>query len=309
MSTQTNVRPLITTPPRLMPEAMAIPTPPRRQRWHFIRHYGMGWLAIIGLLTLILSVTFADQVVPHHPTMDMDLYNGFAPPMWEAGGSSTHILGTDKLGRDILARILHGGRISLRVAFIASTLSTIIGAIYGMVSGYIGGTIDRIMGGITDLWVAFPFLVLAMAVMAVVGTTTTVVIVILTLAGWVYPAKITRAQTLSLRQMDYVTASISIGASPFYIIRQHIMPNILVVNIVLWTFAVGTLILIEGSLSFIGLGVSPPTPSWGNMLSDGRNYLQDAWWLSVFPGLALMFTVLCVNSIGDTLQKLSSHRS
>jgi peptide/nickel transport system permease protein len=275
-------------------------------RW--VLRYGGGVVAGLLLALILLGVLFAGQVTPHNPTGGMDLLNRFKPPFWEAGGSLDHLLGTDNLGRDVLTRTLYGGRVSLQVALIAGTLSTVCGILFGLIGGYFGGPLDRAMVLITNIWVSFPFLVLALAVIAAVGASTTVLIVLLSLAGWVYPARVTRAQTLKIRQLDFVDAAVATGATAPHIIRCHILPNVISINIVLWTFSVGTLIMIEGSLSFLGLGVSPPTPSWGNMLSDGRTYLQDAWWLSVFPGLALMLTVLCVNSVGDSLQKMSYQR-
>ncbi|NDJ84909.1 MAG: ABC transporter permease [Chloroflexi bacterium] len=275
--------------------------------WRFLRRYGGGVLATLVLLVIIFSITFADRLTPHDP-IQMDLRNRFAPPVWSDGGTMSHPLGTDNLGRDVLARTLYGGRVSLRVALTASTISTVVGLLLGLVSGYLGGIVDRVIALITNIWVSFPFLVLALAVIAAVGTSITVLVVLLSLAGWVYPARVTRAQTLRVRQYDYVDASIALGASPAHIIRHHIVPNVASINIILWTLSVGTLIIIESSLSFIGLGVSPPDPSWGNMLSSGQMYLQDAWWLSVFPGLALMLTILCINSLGDALQRMNDYR-
>lgn len=280
--------------------------PKRVLRW--LQQYAEGIIAGAVLLIIVFSVTFAGQLSHHNPTAGMDLHNRFLPPVWEDGGSINYVLGTDNLGRDILTRILHGGQSSLFIAFTASTIATIFGIFYGVLSGYTGGMIERTMTRITDIWVSFPFLVLALSVIAVVGSSEWVLITLLSLAGWVYPARITHAQTLKVRNHDFVQASHALGASSWHIIWRHILPNVVSVNIVMWTFSVGSLILIEGSLSFLGLGVSPPTPSWGNMLSDGRVYLQDAWWLSVFPGLALMLTVLCVNSVGDTLQKLNNRQ-
>jgi ABC-type dipeptide/oligopeptide/nickel transport system permease subunit len=262
---------------------------------------------IICLVLIVLSVVFAGNITPYSPTAGMDLRSRFIPPFWESGGTLAHPLGTDNLGRDVLARTLHGGKISLKVALIASTISTFIGAAYGLISGYMGGTLDRILQRINDISVSFPFLVLALAVIAAMGSSTTIMIALLSLAGWVYPARVTRAQTLKIREYDFVHASEALGASRWHIIRQHIIPNIVSINIVIWTFLVSMLMLIEGSLSFLGLGVAPPTPSWGNMLAEGRSYLQDAWWLSVFPGLLLTLTIICVNSSGDILQRLNSH--
>lgn len=286
-----------------------ITTPQININWRVVRRYGDGIVAGIVLAIIVFSVVFAGQVTPYHPTADMDLRNRMVPPVWNAEGTSAHLLGTDSMGRDLLARTLHGGQISLKVAFIASTISSVVGIAYGLVSGYSSGTVDRVMSRITDVWISFPFLVLALAVIAVTGTSSTILIALLALAGWVYPARVTRAKALSIRELEYVQAASAMGASDKHIILRHILPNVISVNIVLWTFSMGTLVIIEGSLSFLGLGVSPPTPSWGNMLNDGRAYLQDAWWLSVFPGLALMLTVLCVNTVGDSLQKFMNRWS
>lgn len=283
----------------------------RRRRWlrfrtlrRILREYGMGIVAAIILVLIVGAVFFAEHLTPHDPTAGMNLSSRFMPPAWEMGGTWEYPLGTDNLGRDVLTRTLHGGQVSLQVAFIASTVSMLIGVVYGLLSGYVGGSLDRMLMRITDVWVSFPFMVLALAVIAAVGSTPLVLVALLSLAGWVYPARMTRAQTLKTRQMEFVQASHSMGAPPSHIIRYHIVPYVLSVNIVLWTLSLGTLILIESSLSFIGLGVSPPTPSWGNMLSDSKTYLQDAWWMSIVPGATLMLTILCVNTVGDALQRL-----
>lgn len=280
--------------------------PNRRQwlDWRTLRRYRDGLVAGALLAIIVLLVFAAPLITPHDPTAGMNLSNRFLPPAWQAGGTIVHPLGTDNLGRDVLARTLYGGQISLSVAFIAGTLAALIGGTFGLISGYAGGLLDRVMLRLTDIWVAFPFLVLALAVIAVVGSSAPILIALMTLAGWVYPARVTRAQTLTVRQTDYVQAAVALGAEPLHIIWRHIIPAVLSVNIVLWTLTFGTLIIVESSLSFIGLGVSPPTPSWGNMLSASQIYLQDAWWLSVVPGLALMLTVLCINTLGDALQRL-----
>jgi peptide/nickel transport system permease protein len=275
------------------------------RRW--LRLYGEGIVAGTILLVIVLLVFFAQYITPHEATAGMNLQSRFIPPFWEAGGTLTHPLGTDNLGRDVLARTLYGGQVSLMVSFIASSLAVVIGVVYGLISGYLGGSVDRVLMRVTDIWVAFPFLVLALAVIAVLGSAPIILISLMALSGWVYSARITRAQTLQVRQMEYVQASIALGSPPLYIIRYHVVPHIIPANIVLWTLTFGTLIIVESSLSFIGLGVSPPTPSWGNMLSDSQMYLQDAWWMSVIPGAALMLTILCVNAVGDTLQKLTGH--
>lgn len=273
----------------------------------WLRRNGNTLLAGTTLLIVVVSFLFAGSITSHSPTASMDLRSRFVPPAWEAGGSMEHPLGTDHMGRDVLSRTLHGGQISLQIALIASTIAVLGGAAFGLVSGYVGGPVDRILCAITDLWIAFPFLVLALAVIAAVGSSIPTLIILLSMAGWVYPARVTRAQTMKIRGHEFVQASVATGATHEHIIRYHILPNIVSVNVVLWTLSVGTAILIEGSLSFLGLGISPPTPSWGTMLNEGRTYLQDAWWLSVFPGLTLMLTVLLINASGDALQNILSH--
>ncbi len=275
-------------------------------RW--LRRYLPLILPALMLAGILGSVVFAEHLTDYHPTQDMDLYNRSAPPVWMDGGTPDHPFGTDYIGRDVFSRVLHGGQASFRIALIASTIASAFGIVYGVISGYVGGFVDRFLLLLTNIWISFPFLVLALAAIAAVGNTITVLVVLLSMAMWVHPARITRAHVLKARELDYVMASRAIGGSNLHIIRKHIIPNIVSVNILLWTFSVGALILIEASLSFIGLGVNPPTPSWGNMLSDGRRYLQDAWWISVLPGVALMITVLCMNSLGDALQKLHNHK-
>ena len=277
--------------------------------WRWLRKYGDGIIGGIVLAVLLFAIAFAGQVSPHDPTGAMNLTNRYTPPFWMAEGSLTHPLGTDNLGRDVMSRTLHGGQVSLRVSLIASTIATFLGAVYGLISGYIGGFWDKVLSRLMDMWVAFPFLVLALAVIAAVGSTSTVLIILLAMAGWVYPARVTRAHTLKVRQLDYVLAANAIGGTRLHIVWRHIIPNVIPINIVMWTFSVGMMVVVEGSLSFLGLGVSPPTPSWGNMLSDGRAYLQDAWWLSVIPGMALVLTILCINSLGDALHRMGTHQS
>ncbi len=274
------------------------------RRW--ARQYSEVWLALGALLLILFSVMFADHLTIYDPNAGMNLSNRMIPPFWVDGGSITHPFGTDNLGRDVLSRTLHGGWMSLQVALIASSIATAIGMGLGIIAGYAGGTIDRVIVGITDVWISFPFLVLALAVIAAVGSSPTILVTLLILAGWVHAARVTRAQVMQIKHYDYVLAANAFGATPLHTIRYHILPGVLNMNVVMWTFSVGTLVLIEGSLSFIGLGMSPTTPSWGNMLSDGRMYLQDAWWMSIFPGLALVLTILSVNALGDALQKLNA---
>lgn len=274
---------------------------------HFIKYRGLIF-AIIALLLIVLPVTFAEYLTPYEAVGVMNLSDRNIPPFWLEGGTLTYVLGTDNLGRDILAQTLYGGQISLLVAFVAGTISAVIGIILGMVGGYMGGWIDRFLIGLTDVWLAFPFLVMALAVIATVGSSVVTMITLLSLMGWIHAARVTRVSTIQLMQSEYVQASISYGATARHIIWYHILPNVMNINIIIWTFSIGTLVVIESSLSFIGFGVSSGTPSWGSMMSVGQDYLRSAWWISVFPGFALMLTVLVVNLLGDAIQNLNNHQ-
>lgn len=297
----TGVRTLTSTPVR-------IEGPQLDWRAFFQRYQRYANVALLLALLMVIFglVIFAGALTANDP-MTMNLSKTLLPPIWVAGGSLAHPLGTDNLGRDILSRTLHGGQVSLKVAFVAGTVSTVLGMALGVVGGYVGGIVDRTLLYISDIWISFPFLVLALAIISAVGGSVLVLIILLSVAGWVHAARITRATTLKLKEAEYVHASLAIGAGPLHVLWSHIVPGIINPNIVMWTFSIGTMIVIEGSLSFIGMGVSTGTPSWGTMISDGRHYLRDAWWMSIFPGMALMITVLTVNYLGDALQNLNNH--
>jgi len=272
--------------------------------------YRRNWSALAAtavLLLVVTSSTFAGQLAPHDPYAQ-DLANRFKPPLWLAGGSIAYPLGTDAFGRDVLSRLLYGGRVSLLIGFVCSTVSAVIGISLGLIAGYVGGKVDLAIMRLADVQLGFPFIVLAIAVVAVLGSALPVLVGLLSIAGWVYYARITRGQTLRLRHAEYVEAARVVGAGTARIIVRHLLPNVLSPNLVIWTFAIATLILIESSLSFLGVGVQPPTPSWGNMLSDGRTYVDDAWWLAIFPGLAITVTVLAVNALGDALRDVLDPR-
>jgi peptide/nickel transport system permease protein len=275
--------------------------------WRRLSKYRGLILAVTALLLITLPISFAGYLTPHEPIGVMNLSDRNIPPFWIDGGTLKYPLGTDNLGRDVLSQTLYGGQISLQVAFVAGTISAIIGLMVGMVGGYMGGLLDRILIGLTDIWLSFPFLVMALAVIATIGNSVVIMITLLSLMGWVHAARVTRINTIQLMQSEYVQASISFGAKPLHIIWYHILPNVLNVNIVIWTFSIGTLVVVESSLSFIGFGVSSGTPSWGSMMSTGQDYLRSAWWISFFPGLVLMLTVIAVNFLGDAIQDLNNH--
>lgn len=248
------------------------------------------------LLLLAAAALFAPALAPYNPfgqNLDQDLIPR----------SSEHWLGTDKLGRDILSRIIYGGRISLLVGITTVALSLAIGVVIGSLSGYFGGWIDQMLMRLVDILMAFPGILLAIAFTAVLGPGLDHVILALCLIGWTGYARLVRGEILSLRERDFIQAARSLGCRPKRIILRHLLPNLLPPLLIQSTFGLAAAIVAEGSLSFLGLGVEPPTPSWGAMLNDGRQFLLVAPHLTTYPGLALMLTVLALNLVGDALQE------
>lgn len=249
----------------------------------------------IFLLLITLAAVFADFVAPYDPNQQ-DLANMISGPTWE------HIMGTDTLGRDIFSRMLYGGRISLLVGVVSVAVAMVIGVLLGIISGMVGGRVDDVIMRLTDLSLTLPGVLIALAVAATVGPSLINVILIIALLYWAQFARMARGEALSIRERDYVQAAYAIGCSPLRILRLHIFPNLMNTIIVLATLEVAAAILLESTLSFLGVGVPPPTPTWGIMVADGRQYVEIAWWAVTFPGLAIMVTVLAVNLLGDTLR-------
>lgn len=243
----------------------------------------------------------AQWISPHDPAAQ-DLMVRLRPPLWLDRGLAEYPLGTDALGRDILSRIIYGTRISLIVGFSAVAVQGLIGVSMGLVAGFYGGKVDSIIMRVADLQYALPFLVLAIAVMAVLGPSLRNVILVLGITGWVYYARIVRAEVLALREREFVEAARAIGVSNARIILRHILPNAATSIIVIGSLQVARMIISEASLSFLGLGVPPSIPSWGSMVAEGRNYVATAWWVSAMPGVAILATVMAVNVIGDHLR-------
>lgn len=257
-----------------------------------------GWFYAGAAILLLLAAAalFAPALAPYNPfsqNLDQDLI----------ARSREHWLGTDKLGRDILSRIIYGGRISLLVGITTVALSLAIGVVIGSLSGYFGGWIDQMLMRLVDILMAFPGILLAIAFTAVLGPGLDHVILALCLIGWTGYARLVRGEILSLRERDFIQAARSLGCRPKRIILRHLLPNLLPPLLIQSTFGLAAAIVAEGSLSFLGLGVEPPTPSWGAMLNDGRQFLLVAPHLTTYPGLALMITVLAVNLVGDALQE------
>jgi len=266
--------------------------------------------AVVGLIVLACVVGLAvsaDWISPHDPNQQV-LERRLLPPAWEEGGSFRHVLGTDHLGRDILSRVIYGSRISLTVGILAVVISGLLGISAGLVAGYYGGRADAAIMRLVDIQLAFPFILLALAVIGVLGPGVRNVIIVLGIAGWMVYARVIRGQVLSVREREFVEAARAVGASDFRIIRFHVLPNTLAPVIIVGTFAVATCIITEASLTFFGLGVEATIPTWGSMLSDGRAYMGTAWWLTTFPGLAMMLTVLSLNVIGDWLREFLDPR-
>jgi len=260
--------------------------------------------ALVGVCLLILVISMAllaPLIAPHDPG-EQNLAARLQPPAWLAGGSLQHPLGTDHLGRDILSRLIYGSRISLLVALIAVAVSGTIGTLLGVAAGYWQGRIDSFIMLLADVQLAFPFILFALAVMAVLGPGLRNVIVVLGITGWVAYGRLLRAEVMSLRAREYVEAVRALGQTDGKIILRHILPNVMPSLIVMASLRVANMIIAESSLTFMGLGVEPHIPTWGSMLADGRAYITSAWWLATFPGLAIMLTVLGVNLVGDWLR-------
>ena len=267
-------------------------------RWRSIPVY----VYIFGsvLLLIVLAAIFAPWVAPHDP-LQQSLRARLDPPFWIDGGSTEYLLGTDRLGRDVLSRVIYGARTSLAIGLVALVIGSVLGTAVGLVAGYFGGWLDEAVMTVVDIQLAFPFILLAIALVAVLGTSLGVLIVVVGLSGWVVYARIARARVLSLRETGFVEAIESVGATKGRIIARHVLPNTFSPLIVLASLELSRLIILEATLSFLGLGVQPPTPSWGGMIGEGRDYLGSAegWWISVMPGIVLFVTALGISRLGD----------
>lgn len=259
---------------------------------------------LVGLLIVFLAVliaVFAPVLSPYDPALTNPI-DRLIPPAWLEGGSSKYILGTDNLGRDILSRLLFGSRISIMVGISAVALAGTIGMFFGLIAGYYGKAWDFIIMRTVDAFLAIPNILFMLIILAVLGPSLITLILVLGGTTWVVYARMVRSETLSIKEREYVKSARAIGAKDFRIIFKYIMPNILPSFIVIATLNVATTIILEASLSFLGLGIQPPDLSWGLMLSDGRDYIATSWWVATFPGLAITITVLGVIFLGDWLR-------
>jgi ABC-type dipeptide/oligopeptide/nickel transport system permease subunit len=251
----------------------------------------------------LAAALFAPWLAPHDPYVQ-DVGARLTPPVWDAGGTWSRPLGTDALGRDLLSRIIYGARVSMSAGALAVVLSMVLGVALGLAAGYYGGAVDTAIGNVVDTLLAFPFILLALAAVAVVGPSFTNMIIVLGVTGWPVYTRVVRAETLKYRQLEFVVAARALGMRSLRIIRAHILPNLANTVIVMASLEVARMIILESFLSFLGLGIQPPTPSWGGMLGEGRVYVLTHWWLAAFPGLAIFVTTLGINLFGDGLRDL-----
>lgn len=268
-------------------------------------------MALFGFLIIVLAITmaiFAGYIAPYDPFFQ-NPEKLLKPPLWSLPGDGPmHILGTDYLGRDVLSRVIYGSRVSLLVGFAAVFISGSIGLTLGIVSGYFGGYVDTILMRIVDVALAFPFILLALTLIAIFKPSLAVIILVISLRTWIIYARVIRGSVLSVREQDFVQAALANGSSTWRIMFRHILPNVFAPALVIATLYLGRMIIIESSLSYLGLGVPPTDPrwgvTWGNMLADGKLYLDTAWWIAAFPGLAIMILVMGFNLFGDWLRDI-----
>lgn len=249
---------------------------------------------------LLLIALFAPWIAPHDP-MSGVLMERLLPPAWTDGGAATHLLGTDVLGRDILSRLLYGARVSLTVCALAILIAGGVGSLLGILAGYLGGWVDTVVMRLVDLAISLPVILLALLFGVLFGPSFGNIVVIISLVLWSQFARMARGETLRVKESDFIDLARTAGCSKFSIMLRHVLPNVAGSLIVLATLQVGTVIIMEAALSFLGVGVPPPTPAWGSMIAEGRSYVVSAWWLCIFPGLAVLLTVLSVNILGDSL--------
>ena len=268
--------------------------------WYYIYKTPLIWILLLALL--IISAIAAPLLTQYDPIRDADFTAVLLPPIFIEGGTTEHLLGTDQIGRDIFSRMLYGGRVSLMVAGVSIVSGTIIGTILGLISGFKGGLIDAIIMRLVDMWIALPFIMVALVLAIVLGQSYGVMFLLLTLVAWVSFVRPIRGEVLSLREREYIQYAISSGASQSRLMLRHILPNISSTVLVIATMKAGSLVLAESILSFLGVGIPAPTPTWGSLVSDGRGYLEEAWWISTMPGLSILFLVMSLNFLGDWLR-------
>ena len=272
-----------------------------------LRRSPVGAIGVFIVILMVFTAVFAPLIAPHDPTK-LQLGKRLRPPAWSEKGSWVHPLGTDQLGRDVWSRILVGSRISVFVGVSSVFIACIFGVLVGLLAGYRGGLADLLVSRVVDTFLAIPFIVLALTVVSVLGPSVPNLIVVLSLANWVSYARVVRAEVLSIKEREYVLAAHMIGQRGWMIAFRHMLPNVMASIIVMSTLNVASAITAESALSFLGLGVQPPTVTWGGMLADGRQHIATSWWLATFPGLAITTAVLGIIFLGDWLRDVLDPR-
>ena len=287
---------------RPIPQITGIPG----QIWNALRRYPI--IPVVVLTALVVSGIFAPWIAPHDP-IEQELSLRNAPPFWYTEywadsefDRSSRLLGADHVGRDVLSRVIHGARISLQIMAISLTSGVIVGTALGLIAGYVGGILDELIMRMVDVWLALPFVLLALVSVIVFGASLGLIMILLALFTWASFVRFVRAEVLSLRERDYVALAKVAGASTIRIILIHILPGVANTVIVITTLRVGQLILAEATLSFIGAGIPAPTPAWGLMVAEERTYIVTAWWSAFFPGLAIFLVVMSLNFMGDWMR-------
>jgi peptide/nickel transport system permease protein len=290
----------------MQPKKSALAEASGRKRASFLARYAgnPGTIISLVLLLILVAMAIAPALFAPHDPLRPDLMGAETPPAFLHGGDMSFLLGKDQLGRDILSRLIYGARITVIIGLLGTAISYFIGVTLGLIAGYLGGWVDEVIMRFTDIQLAFPFLLLAIVIVAVLGPSLTNVIIVLALTRWTTYARLVRGQVLAAREEVYVESARAIGVPNAVILIRHIFPNIIAPTIVIASFDVGANVIVEASLSFLGLGVQPPQPSWGNMLADGRIYLPTSWWISTIPGIALSLTLILINIQGDRLRDL-----
>ncbi len=261
----------------------------------------LPWTALVIISAMLFAAVFAPLIAPHSP-IDQNLADKLLPPFWEEGGSTKYLLGTDVFGRDLLSRLLYGAQVSMTVSASALLVGGGVGLVIGIVSGYVGGRLDNLLMRIVDAALAFPAILFALLLAVTMGQGLRTIVIAISLLLWANFARVVRGEVLALKQRDFIALARVHGCSPVRIMVTHILPNVMNTFMVLMSLYVGVVIVAEASLSFLGAGIPPPTPSWGLMVAEGRGKIESAWWISLIPGIAITLVVLAFNLFGDWLR-------
>jgi peptide/nickel transport system permease protein len=287
--------------PASVPADVVLPAATRPAR---ARRRRTPWLVVLGggFVALLVVVAAAAPLLAPQDPIRQSLRGRLAPPTWAGADGHAHVMGTDHLGRDVLSRVIYGSRVSLVIGFAAVLVGGVLGSAAGLMAGFSRGPLDAIIMTLADAQLAFPFILLAIGIIAVLGPSFPTLVVVIGLSGWVSYARILRSQVLVLRSREFVESIHALGGSRLRVVLRHVLPNVLSSIVVIATLELARAIVLEATLSFLGLGIQPPTPSWGGMVQEGREYLDSAWWISTFPGLVLMITSIVVSRSGDWLR-------